>query len=101
MSSKDAISSYGYGVDAFTDPLIALAHIKRNPKQYNLLITDFSMSKLNGCKLGIKVKELNDKIQVLFISAYSNIECNKLNFELLNKPIPIQTLIDKVNEYTK
>ena len=59
------------------------------------------MSKLNGCKLGIKVRELNDKIQVLFISAYSNIECNKLNFELLNKPIPIQTLIDKVNEYTK
>jgi len=59
------------------------------------------MNKLNGCKLGIKVKELNDKIKVLLISANVNIECNKLNFELLNKPIPIQTLIDKVNENVK
>ena len=65
------------------------------------MITDFSMNKLNGCKLGIKVKELNDKIKVLLISANVNIECNKLNFELLNKPIPIQTLIDKVNENVK
>ncbi len=93
--------AYGYDVDAFTDPLVALAHIKRNPKQYNLLITDFRMSKLNGYNLGIKVKELNNKIKILLISAYENIECNKLNFELLNKPIPIETLIDKVNEYTK
>jgi two-component SAPR family response regulator len=59
------------------------------------------MSKLNGYNLGIKVKELNNKIKILLISTYENIECNKLNFELLNKPIPIETLIDKVNEYTK
>ena len=66
-----------------------------------MLITDFNMSKLDGCKLGIKVKELNDKINILLISAQENIECDKLNFEVLNKPIPIQTLIDKVNQYIK
>lgn len=66
-----------------------------------MLITDFSMRKLNGCKLGIKVKELNDKIKVLLITAHENIECDKLNFEILNKPILIQTLIDKVNENVK
>ena len=59
------------------------------------------MSKLNGCKLGIKVKEINDTIKILLISAQENIECDKLNFEVLNKPIPIQTLIDKVNQYIK
>jgi len=59
------------------------------------------MSKLDGCKLGIKVKELNDKINILLISAQENIECDKLNFEVINKPIPIQTLIDKVNQYIK
>ncbi len=98
---RDALSSYGYDVEAFTDPLVALDHIRRNPKQYNLLITDFSMSKLNGCALGIKVKELNDNIKVLLISAYENIECSILNYEMLNKPILIQTLIDKVNRYMK
>ena len=65
------------------------------------MITDFSMNKLNGCKLGIKVKEINDTIKILLISAQENIECDKLNFEVLNKPIPIQTLIDKVNQYIK
>jgi two-component SAPR family response regulator len=66
-----------------------------------MLITDFSMSKWNGIKLGIKVKELNDNIKILLISAHENIECDKLDFEILNKPILIQTLIDKVNQYIK
>ena len=65
------------------------------------MITDFRMSKLNGCKLGIKVKELNDKIKILLITAHENIECGELNFEILKKPISIKTLIDKVNENVK
>jgi len=35
-------------------------------------------------------------MKILLISVYENTECNSFNFELLNKPIPIQSLIDKV-----
>ena len=57
------------------------------------------MPYLNGCELGTKVKELNGNIKVILISAYDSIEDNnnKLNFELLRKPVTLQKLLDIVN----
>ena len=58
------------------------------------------MPNLNGCELGTKVKELNNDIKVILISAYANIEDNNnLNFELLRKPLKLQKLVDTVNVY--
>ena len=56
------------------------------------------MPNLNGYELCTKVKESNGNIKVILISAYDSIEDNnKLNFELLRKPIKIQKLLDRVN----
>jgi two-component SAPR family response regulator len=44
-----------------------------------------------------KVKELNENIKVILISAYGSIEDNKLNFELHRKPVILQKLLDMVN----
>ena len=63
------------------------------------MITDYQMNKLNGCDLGIKIKELNNTIEVILISSYESIEGNRLGFELLNKPILIHTLLKKVKTY--
>jgi DNA-binding NtrC family response regulator len=98
---SDALSSNGYDVSSFTDPTIAFENIKKNLDKYSLLITDFRMNDMNGCELGIKVKELNSDIQVIIISAYENVENNTANFEVLSKPITIQILIKKVNDYLK
>jgi two-component SAPR family response regulator len=62
---------------------------------------------INGCKLGYKVKELNNNvkelnnnIKVILISTYDSMEDNnKLNFELLIKPVRLQKLLDRVNVY--
>jgi two-component SAPR family response regulator len=59
------------------------------------------MKKMNGCELGIKVKELNNNIQIILVTAYENIDGNILNFEHINKPITIQILLEKVNDYLK
>jgi two-component SAPR family response regulator len=56
---------------------------------------------MNGCELGIKVKEINDDIPVILITAYENIENNTSNFEVLNKPLRVQILLQKVNNYLK
>ena len=48
------------------------------------------MKKLNSCELANSIKEMNDKIKVIVISAYENIEGNTLILELLQKPIPLQ-----------
>jgi DNA-binding NtrC family response regulator len=98
---SEMLKSNGYNVDAFTDPIAALKHVKDTPKKYSLLITDYSMRKLNGCDLGIKIKELNNSIAVILISSYESVEGNRLGFELLNKPILIKTLLKKVKTYIK
>jgi DNA-binding NtrC family response regulator len=98
---SDALSSNGYDVSAFADPIVALENIKMNPEKYSLLITDFRMNKMNGCELGIKVKELNHNIQVMLITAYDNIDGNVLNFEHINKPTTIRILLEKVSGYKK
>jgi two-component SAPR family response regulator len=59
------------------------------------------MKKLNSCKLAKSIKEMNDKIKVIVVSPYENIEGNTLNLELLQKPIRLQLLIEKVNSYIK
>ena len=66
-----------------------------------MLITDYRMPHLNGYEFALRIKELNKKIKIILISAYNNIKDYKGEFELLKKPIPIQTLIDKVNENIK
>ncbi len=98
---SEILRSNGYDVHAFTDPIAALKHVKDTPNKYSLLITDYRMKKLNGCDLGIKIKELNNNIKVILISSYESIEGNRLGFELLNKPILIQTLLKKVKTYIK
>jgi two-component SAPR family response regulator len=88
----------GYNVNAFTNPLVALEHLLNNSNKYELVISDYRMPYLNGCEFGIKVKELNRNIKVILISAYDSIEDNnKLNFELLRKPVTLQKLLDIVN----
>ena len=98
---SEILRSNGYDVHAFTDPIAALKHVKDTPNKYSLLITDYRMKKLNGCDLGIKIKELNNNIKVILISSYESIGGNRLGFELLNKPILIQTLLKKVKTYIK
>jgi two-component SAPR family response regulator len=95
---KVILQENGYSVNAFTNPLVALEHLLNNPNKYELMISDFRMPYLNGCELGTKVKELNGNIKVILISAYDSIEDNnKLNFELLRKPVTLQKLLDIVN----
>jgi len=89
----------GYSVNTFTNPIVALEHLLNNPNKYQLVISDYRMPNLNGCELCTKVKELNENIKVILISAYDSIADNKLNFELLRKPFTLQKLLDRVNVY--
>jgi hypothetical protein len=45
----------GYDVSSFTDPCLAYQHIKENPNQYALIITDEKMHDMNGLFLGTKL----------------------------------------------
>jgi len=93
---KVTLEMNGYNVIGFTNPVDALEYLKQNHDKCALLITDYRMPEINGCELGTKIKEIDDKIQVIIITAYENIIENTVNFELIKKPISTVKLLEIV-----
>ena len=54
-------------VDAFLDPIIALENF--SPGLYDLLLIDIAMPKMNGFELYDKIRELDKKVKISFVTA--------------------------------
>jgi len=59
----------GFRVDAFTDPVYALAQFKAG--FYKLLILDIKMPEMNGFELYTEIKKKDKTIKVFFLTALS------------------------------
>ncbi|HEY0579295.1 MAG TPA: response regulator [Candidatus Nitrosocosmicus sp.] len=99
LSFNIGLEDYGYVVDAFNDPLLALSSFKIG--LYNMAILDIKMPKMNGFELGGELRKLDNKIKISFISAFDIQEENlkqsiPLLYEekplVLKKPISIKDL---------
>jgi DNA-binding response OmpR family regulator len=86
---KDFLSTEGYDVVAFTNPLLALDHFKNNSNGYSLIITDLRMPGLNGIDFANKVRELNDHVKIFLTTAF-DIQ------DLIDKPGYANSNIEKV-----
>jgi DNA-binding NtrC family response regulator len=60
----------GFEVDAYNDPLLALSNFK--PNSYSLALLDIRMPKMNGFELYKKIKDIDKKIEVCFITAFED-----------------------------
>ena len=100
-----------YEVNSFTNPISALSSFR--PNAYDLAILDIKMPKMNGYELYEKIKNIDDKIKVCFLTAFGegyheeferrfhgrrtdNSSATHVHF--LRKPITIDDLVEKVNE---
>jgi CheY-like chemotaxis protein len=54
-------------VDAFADPIVALENFR--PGLYDLLLIDIAMPKMNGFELYDKIRELDKKVKISFVTA--------------------------------
>jgi two-component system, OmpR family, response regulator ChvI len=93
----------GFKVDKYNDPAVALASFK--PDVYGLLILDIKMPKMDGFELYDKIKKIDSKVKVFFISAFevdhaaTSKQYPGLKIEnFLPKPILIPELIKRVEE---
>jgi two-component system, OmpR family, response regulator ChvI len=109
-----------FGVDAFTDPQLALSNLSKvGLNYYDLLLIDIKMPKMNGFELYQKIKssfaedkdgkaEIRNSIgstKVCFITAYEiYYEILKKEFPTLNvgcfikKPIEIEELANRIKQ---
>jgi DNA-binding response OmpR family regulator len=98
------LENYGFDVDCFTDPAIALEQFK--PNLYDLTILDIKMPDPNGFKLYDQLKSRDSKLKTLFMTALSSVESynteNKKVYPLrgqrhfIKKPLSMDDLLAQV-----
>jgi DNA-binding response OmpR family regulator len=69
---KLILENYGFDIDCFTDPAMALEKFK--PNLYDLIILDIRMPETNGFELYNQLKSRDLNIKTLFITALSSVE---------------------------
>jgi DNA-binding response OmpR family regulator len=96
----------GFEVDVYNDPELALSAFK--PDYYDLLILDIKMPKMNGYELYDKIKKIDNKVKVCFLTASERYReehrprsVSDGSTSFLIKPITIDDLVNKVNEMIK
>jgi signal transduction histidine kinase/ligand-binding sensor domain-containing protein/CheY-like chemotaxis protein len=61
----------GYSVTGKSDPLEAVEAFKRDPYQFQLVITDLTMPKMTGIRMAETIKEINPTVPVILCSGFS------------------------------
>ena len=103
MTLKMGLELKGFQVDTFNDSEEALSEFR--PGYYDLLLSDIKMPNLNGFELYSRIRDLDEKIRVCFITAFEiyydefrrvfpklNVRC------FANKPISIDVLAEIIKE---
>ena len=102
----DALNANGYYVDKFTNPLEALSVFERNPNNYHLVLSDVRMPEINGIQLIKKIKDINENINCVLMSAF-DLDSYKEQMEelelktFMRKPMLIEQLVNAVGECLK
>lgn len=93
---KGFLVKQGYEIFTEQDPETAFSMIR--DQQFDLLISDYRMPKMNGLELIKKVREIDPVIAILMISAYGSIETAVKIIkagasDYLTKPIDLKELL--------
>ena len=105
ITFKMGLELAGFEVDTYNDSTIALSKFK--PDYYDLLLIDIKMPKIDGFELYEKIREIDNKVKVWFITAYETY--HKVLKEVLStskgetspgpvieKPIEIDKLVKQI-----
>ena len=68
ITFKVGLEHAGFEVDAYNNSAIALSNFK--PDYYDLLLIDIKMPKIDGFELYERIRKIDDKVKVWFITAY-------------------------------
>jgi CheY-like chemotaxis protein len=102
---KVALERAGFTVDVYNDPLESLSNYKTGV--YDLILLDIRMPQMSGFELYNKIKEIDDKVTVCFITAFEEYydEFKKLFPHLkeaecyIRKPVGMEDLIRIVKSH--
>ena len=105
LAFKIGLEDSGFVVDAFTEPKVAFSSFKRD--FYDLLLLDIKMPKLDGIEFYQRMKDVDKKVTVCFITASEIYYYEKIAKEvfpllgvrrLFRKPIKIEDLVRSIKQ---
>lgn len=67
---RRGLQKWGYRVDTFSNPHIALEAFRGTPSRYSLVLTDFRMPGMTGIELAKQAKAIKNDIKVLIMTAF-------------------------------
>ncbi|MGA9153033.1 MAG: response regulator [Candidatus Nitrosopolaris sp.] len=101
---KKVFEQNGFNADSYDDPILALENFKAG--SYDILLLDIKMPEMDGFELYQKMKRIDNKVKVCFLTASElyyewfrkEEEFAAIDKDLfLRKPIENEDLIKKVN----
>jgi response regulator RpfG family c-di-GMP phosphodiesterase len=103
---REYLTSNGFNIISFDNPVKALEYFYKNPNNCSLVITDYKMPQMSGIDLikKIREKDTNYKIKTIIISAFlkDNLPYDKSYItmidKILEKPVYLDRLKNEVQE---
>ncbi|MEN8258104.1 MAG: PAS domain-containing protein [Thermodesulfobacteriota bacterium] len=98
---QEALASLGYSVSATTDSVEALAAIRANPDQFDLIITDQTMPGLTGAELAQEILAIAPVMPIILCTGYSSVLSEEEALAVgikkyVQKPVALNELVQVV-----
>jgi CheY-like chemotaxis protein len=95
------LSRKGFVVTAYVDPELALAHFSIEQQEYDLVLCDINMPKLNGFAVAHRIKKRNPKTKVVLMTAMLQDEWRREKIPddidaIIDKPVRLSSLAEQV-----
>jgi CheY-like chemotaxis protein len=97
----------GFDVDAFTDPKQALEQFKVHAYAYQVVLSDVRMPYIGGLELAKEIRNLNQKVSILLMSALEMEDRQEFASKLraaridgfVEKPMSMKKLVELIRQY--
>lgn len=99
---KKGLEKYGYEIDVFNDPLLALSSFRAG--SYDLILLDIRMPKMDGFELYEQLQNIDGRVKICFMTAYEVYsEALKELFPesyssicFIKKPFSVQDFVERI-----
>ena len=107
VMQKALESEGGFEVDAFTNAKQALEQFKAHAHEYQVVLSDIRMPYIGGLELAKEIRNLNQKVSILLMSALemgdrqdfaSKLRAARID-GFVEKPISMKKLVELIRQY--